>query len=423
MEIEFAPHVEEIKRALDNEMDESNIIADLKKLLEYRVPLSEAKRSLIKKYGGSEKGTVRKLKDIKIGDHNIEITVQVLEVSKKTVNINNAEKTIFSGLICDETSSRTFTSWSDFNLNPGDVISITSAYVRNWQERPEVNFGPRSRVTKLSTKIQVPQNNELVKLGELKDGDINVHTQFVLLSIEMEDIITRDGPKKILGGIAADEETKLPITAWVLSPELVAGNSVEVKNAYVRTFRGLPTLNINESTIITKAGKRIEHREKDISRIGDVITKDGAYDIVVEGNFLSIRPGSGLIARCSECSRVIQKGLCRVHGKVNEKNDMRIKTILDDGTGALTLVLDSRLTQKICAISIEEAQNIAKAAMSQKAVEDEIKHKLQGRRFAARGNMSKSDFGITLVASDVWEPSGDMREQAQKLVGRLAWKN
>jgi len=55
MEIEFAPHVAEIKRALDNEIDESNITADLKKLLEYRVPLSEAKRSLIKKYGGSEK--------------------------------------------------------------------------------------------------------------------------------------------------------------------------------------------------------------------------------------------------------------------------------------------------------------------------------------------------------------------------------
>ena len=73
MEIEFAPHVEEIKKALDNEIEESDIIADLKKLLEYRVPLSEAKRSLIKKYGGSEKSTVRKLKDIQIGEHNIEI--------------------------------------------------------------------------------------------------------------------------------------------------------------------------------------------------------------------------------------------------------------------------------------------------------------------------------------------------------------
>ncbi|MFZ3382711.1 MAG: Single-stranded DNA binding protein [Candidatus Methanoperedens sp.] len=419
MEIEFAPHVEEIKMALDNEIDENNIIADLKKLLEYRVPLSEAKRSLIKKYGGSEKSTVRKLKDIQIGEHNIEITGQVVEITRKTVNIKNSEKTLFSGVICDETSSRSFTAWSDFDLNPGDVISVTQAYVRNWQERPEVNFGPRSKVIKLTTKIQIPEDCELKKLAELRDGDINVHTQFTILNIAIHEINTKEGAKKIIGGIAADEDTKLPITAWVLSPELEVGNSIDVKNAYVRSFRGVPTLNINESTILAKLGNKIEYREKEGLKIGDLIMKDGAYDIAVEGNILSIRPGSGLIARCPECSRVIQKGMCRVHGKVDESSDMRIKAIIDDGTGALTLVLDSRLTQKICGINIEEAQKIAKTNMSQKAVEDDIKRKLLGRRFAARGNISKGEFGITLVASEAWEPAEIIQEQAQKLIVRI----
>ena len=419
MEIEFAPHVEEIKKALDNEIEDSNIIADLKKLLEYRVPLSEAKRSLIKKYGGSEKCTVRKLEDIQIGEHNIEVTGQVIGVTKKTVIIKNIEKTLFSGVISDETSSRSFTAWSDFDLNPGDVISVTHAYISNWQERPEVNFGPRSKVTKLTIKIQVPENCELKKLAQLRDGDINVHTQFTILGIDIYEINTKDGPKKILGAIAADEDTKLPITAWVLSPELEVGNSIDVKNAYVRTFQGVPTLNINESTIVTILGNKIEYREKEGLKIGDVIIKDGAYDIVVEGNILSIRPGSGLISRCGECSRVIQKGMCRVHGKVDEKNDMRIKAIIDDGTGALTLVLDSMLTQKICGITIDEAQKIARTNTSQKAVEDDIRKKLLGRRFAARGNMSKGEFGITLVAKDVWEPEQNIQEHAQKLIGRI----
>ena len=222
--------------------------------------------------------------------------------------------------------------------------------------------------------------------------------------------IQRMAPKKIIGAIAADEDTKLPITAWVLLPELEVGNSIDVKNAYVRSFRGVPTLNINESTIVAKLGNKIEYREKEGLKIGDVIMKDAAYDIVVEGNILSIRPGSGLISRCCECSRVIQKGMCRVHGKVDEKNDMRIKAIIDDGTGALMLVLDSRLTQKICGITIEEAQKIAKINMSQKAVEDDIKKKLLGRRFAARGNMSKGEFGITLVTTDAWEPAETIQE-------------
>ncbi len=418
MEIEFAPHIKEIKRALDNEIDESNIIAELKKLLEYRVPISEAKRSLIKKYGGSEKSKARKLKDIQIGDRNIEITGQVLEITKKTVNVKNIEKTVFSGAISDETAARSFTSWHDFDLNAGDVIKVEQAYVRNWQERPEVNFGTRSKVTRLTSNIQTIQESGLRKLEELKDGDINVHTEFTILSIEPREINTKDGTKKIQSGIAADDKTRLPFTAWVTTPELAPGSAVEVKNIYVRSFRGVPTLNINETSTVTKLDKKLEYKEKGRVEIGDIASKDGAYDIVIEGNILSIRPGSGLISRCPECSRVIQKGTCRVHGKVDEKMDMRIKAIIDDGTGAMTLVLDAPLTKKIAGYTTEDAKNLAKAAMSQKAVEDEIKKKLLGKILSARGNTSKGEFGSTLVAIDVWEPPDTNKEKAAKFLGR-----
>lgn len=419
MEIEFAPHVEEIKRALDNEIDESNIIAELKKLLEYRVPLSEAKRSLIKKYGGSEKSIMRKLGDIQVGDRKIEVTAQVLEIAKKTINVKNAEKIVFSGILGDETAARSFTAWDDFDLNVGDIIKITQAYVRNWQERPEINFGNRSKVTKLTLKILINQDGEVRKLGELKDGDINVHTEFTILSIEPREINTKDGARKILSGIAADEATRLPFTSWAAPSELVIGNAVEVKNAYVRAFRGIPTLNINENSTVTKLDKKLEYKDAGKVRIGDVVDKDGAYDIVIEGNILSIRPGSGLIARCPECSRAIQKGMCRVHGKVDEKMDMRIKAIIDDGTGALTLVLDAELTRKLCGYTIQEAQQIARAAMSQKAVEEEIKKKLVGKILSARGNMSNGEFGVTVVASDVFEPSDKTKEKANELLGRI----
>jgi len=115
-----------------------------------------------------------------------------------------------------------------------------------------------------------------------------------------------------------------------------------------------------------------------------------------------------------ECSRGHPERHVQVHAKVDEKADMRIKAIIDDGTGALTLVLDSRLTAKNMRDHIEEAQKIAKTAMSQKVVEDDIKRKLLGKKFAARGNMSKGEFGITLVATDAWEPPGTIREKAHK---------
>lgn len=420
MEIEFAPHIEEIKRALDNEIKDSNIIADLKKLLEYRVPIAEAKRSLIRKYGGAGKSTARKLKDVEIGERNLDVTAQIVEINKKTINIKNTEKVIFSGIIRDETAARSFTAWEDFGLNTGDVIRVTQAYVRNWQERPEINFGNKSTVTKLQTTIQINQENGIRKLSDLKDGEINVRTMFTILNIEFQEVNTKDGIKKIIKGIAADEDTKLPLTSWVILPELVTGNTIEVKNAYVRSFRGVPTLNINENSMVTATDKKIQYKEKERIMLRDILTRDGAFDAIIEGNILSVRPGSGLISRCPECSRVIQKSTCLVHGKVAEKMDMRIKAVIDDGTGALTLVLDAKLTQEISGFSIEKAQQIAKTAMSQKAVEEEIKKNLVGKILAVRGNVSKNEFGTMLVVNKVWEPHEIIKEKAVEMLGRMA---
>jgi replication factor A1 len=52
-------------------------------------------------------------------------------------------------------------------------------------------------------------------------------------------------------------------------------------------------------------------------------------------------------------------------------------------------------------------------------VEEEIKKKLVGIMLAARGNMSKGDFGMTLVASDVWVPLDTTKEKANELLGRV----
>ncbi len=416
MEDKFAPHVEEIKRALDTEIDENGIIADLKMLLEYRVPLDEAKRSIIKKYGGADKSILRKLGEIQIGDRNIEITAKVIDIIKKTINARNNEKIIFSGILGDETAARSFTAWHDFGLNIGDVVHITQAYVRNWQDRPEINFGIKSKVSKLNTTISINQEILQKKLSELRDGDVNVQTTFTILSVEPREIITKDGAKKILSGIGADDNTKTPFTAWVLFPEVETGNTIEVKNVYVRSFRGVPSLHINENSKVTKLDDIIQHKEQQKAMIGDIIEKEGAFDVVIEGNILSVRSGSGLIARCPECSRVIQKSICRVHGKVDEKMDMRIKAIIDDGTGALTLVLNAALTQELCGITIEKAKEITQVAMTSSAVEDEVRKKLLGRLLTARGNMSKGEFGITLVASKVEESPELTKDKADELL-------
>jgi len=57
------------------------------------------------------------------------------------------------------------------NLNPGDVILITQAYVRNWQERAGVKFsGPVKKSQAYNKKSRCRKIVHLKKLAELRDG-------------------------------------------------------------------------------------------------------------------------------------------------------------------------------------------------------------------------------------------------------------
>ncbi len=413
MDEKIAPHVDEIIRALGTTgttVNQAIIIEELARLLEFKVPLEEAKRSLLKKYGNIDLPSVKKLSELGAGERNIEVTARILEINTKVVGIKEQERTIFMGTMVDETGARSFTAWEDFGLEKGDVVKVINAYVRMWQGMPEINFGARSKVEKLDSSALEPLlSKDLerpVLLAELKEGEPAVHTVIRIMESGQQEINTKNGPRTIVTGIAIDSSAKLPFTSWVPSPELTAGNTVEIKNAYMRSWQGIPTINMGEFTSISHPETPIN--DSDIAgvldhvpiRLDKITYRDGAFDVSIEGNIISVRPGSGLITRCPECNRVIQKNICRVHGLVEGRNDMRIKSILDDGTGALAVVLDADLTRKVTGYSIEKAREVAGADMNPSAVEEEIRRKLMGLTMRLRGNMTKGEYGITLVASD-----------------------
>jgi replication factor A1 len=414
MDEKIAPHVDEIIRALGTTgttVNQAIIIEELARLLEFKVPLQEAKRSLLKKHGNIDLPSVKKLSELGAGERNIEVTARILEINTKVVGIKEQERTIFMGTMVDETGARSFTAWEDFGLEKGDVVKVINAYIRIWQGMPEINFGVRSKVEKLESSALEPLlSKDLespVLLAELKEGEPAVHTVIRIMESRQQEINTKNGPRTIVTGIAIDSTAKLPFTSWVPSPELTAGNTVEIKNAYMRSWQGIPTINMGEFTSISHPETPID--DSDIAgvmdhipiRLDKITDRDGAFDVSIEGNIISVRPGSGLITRCSECNRVIQKNICRVHGLVEGRNDMRIKYILDDGTGALTVVLDADLTRKVTGYSIEKAREVAGTDMNLSALEEEIRRKLMGLTMRLRGNMTKGEYGITLVASDV----------------------
>jgi replication factor A1 len=260
----------------------------------------------------------------------------------------------------------------------------------------------------------------VMHLSQLKSGDMGVSVVCRILETKQMDIETRNGPKDIISGVIADESARLPFTSWVVSPIIAAKNVVRIENAYVKAWQGIPTVNIGEHTDVVKVDDVLPP-DTELSApkrltIGDAIARDGAFDVIVEGDILSIRPGSGLIVRCPECKRVLQKEVCRVHGKVDAQSDMRVKAILDDGTGALTIVLNRELTEHLYGKSMKTSQKLASEA-GHGAVEEEIRRKLVGTPLAVRGNVSKGEYGTALVVKEAWVPGGKIEEMAKRLGG------
>ena len=436
MDNKLAPHIEELTRALENisaniNVDESQIRDELEKLLDFRVPLDEAKRTIIRKFRSASM-PVMKIKDITAGLKGFEVTGRIIDVTEKTVKLRGKETVIFSGTLADEEGACTFTAWSDYSLNSGDVIQIKNAYSRSWHNRSEVNFGERSQVEKLPDDL-LPSIDDLTKtpvkkLRDVANTDLSVSSVAVILEFSHRNVNLKGEEVTIVEGVLADETAKLPFTSWISLDDLDIGNVIRFEKASVRMFRGIPSINFNDNTTINSVDTSTEELPFSFESaniipppipISEIMANDGMFDVVALGNIISIRPGSGIIIRCPDCNRVIQKNICRVHGTVEGVKDMRIKAILDDGTGAISVMLNRELSEIVYDTTMAEAEDIIQKAMSQDAVFGDMRHVLTGKYLEVRGNTSSTEFGVILVVSSAWAPDDDIGIRISALKKRL----
>lgn len=190
------------------------------------------------------------------------------------------------------------------------------------------------------------------ELGCVKHGETEINIVCRVLEIARKEIRTKGGDKRgILHGIIADDTAKLPFVSSEEREELVEDKVVLIENAYVKRWRGLPTLYAGENT-------NVREIEEDISfpsyaelikprkrSIAEIVRCEGAFDVIVEGDIVSISEEAG--------KRV---------------------PVLDDGTGAVYLALRERETEE---------------------------HISFGVSVRARGNVVDSEKGYVLMAEEV----------------------
>ncbi len=433
---DIAPHVDDIARVLGDKLDREEIDRELRQYLtEYRIPMGTAKRMLVKKYGGTPSqlglGVQKTLDQLQPNEPSVDLLCRLVAVNHKEVDVGGEKKPIVFGILGDQTASVPFTAWEvgDWKFQKGDVIRVHNAYTKEWKGQPQINFGERTKI-KLEVKNALPNfvatplsDPKNYRVKDLKGGMSNVSLKGMVLSVEKRTVNVAGEEKNVYSGVIADKTGKIGFSAWH-DFGLKEGDVIRVKGGYIKTWRGIPQFGFDEradfETLSPNELPPLEElAEKRVYRIGELMDMGGAIDAAVDGIIIDIKDGSGLIFRCPECKRVLQKGICRIHGEVEGKPDLRIKAVLDDGTGALTAVMGRDITEKLLGKNVEECQKIAKQAMDQSVIREELKNLLMATPIRISGDATMDDFGIMLISKDAQLMGLDVQTEARNMLEEL----
>jgi replication factor A1 len=433
---EIAPHVEDIARVLGDKIDVEELEKELiQYLTKYRLPLGTAKQMLVKKYGGTPSklglGVEKKLDELQPNEPSVDLLGRLISVNHKEVDVGSEKKNIVYGILGDQTATVPFTAWeaAEWQFQKGDVVRISNAYTKEWKGQPQLNFGERTSI-KMEEKDALPKFNGTSfsnpinsKVKDLKEGIGNVSLTARVLTVETRTVNVQGEEKQVYSGILADPTGKIQFSAWH-DFGLSDGDVIKIKGGYVKSWRGIPQFSFDDRSDVAVLDENELPSLSDLSKrqvypVEDLISRGGAIDIAVDGVVIDVRSGSGLIFRCPECKRVVQKGICRIHGEVEGKADLRIKAVIDDGTGALTAVIGREITEKLLGKDVKECQKLAKEAMDTSVIGDELKSLLIATPIRVIGDATVDDFGIMLLSKDAQKRNIDVEAEAKALLSEM----
>ena len=434
-EIELTPHVEEIKRVLENKVDEEVIVNELNKYLnEYHVTLDSAKRGIIRKYGGGDVAAftpagavVKKIDELTGTEQNVDIQAKVVYVENKSITVKGLSKTIVSGILGDETGTASFTIWESGSvmLEKGSVYNFKNCYCKLWNDKVQINLGNRGRVEPASgVSIDLPErtiavNSSECKIGDIRDGMGSVTVTGRIVTYEARNVMVKGEPKTVYSGIIADDTGKIQYSAWN-DFSLKEGETICVKNAYIRSWKGIPQLNMGDRCEISRVDSVFDVVDTSGSKktIDEITRIGGGLDITLEGMVVDMRAGSGLIKRCPQCNRSILNGVCTAHGQVNGTPDLRMKIVLDDGTGAIGAIVNRKDTETLTGITLKAAEGLA-MAQGEGVVAREVAGKILMKRISITGNVMSDDYGPSMIVKSASVLDVDVVSEANKLLDEV----
>jgi len=442
MKDDIAPHVSDITRALGGKVSEQEIEKELSNYVNvYRVSLDTAKRSIVKKHGGNPAhlslGIQKTIRELVPGENSVNLLARIVSANERSIDSENGARTILTGILGDATATIPFTAWEPlpFAIARGDVVRLQNAYTKEYRGQVQVNLGVRTVISKEAPDALPPAppggagpspaaaRATPAKIVEMREGSSNIAFTARVLGVEKREVDVEGGKKTVFSGVLADETAKSQFSAWK-DFDLHEGDVLRVEGAYVKSWRGIPQVSFDERALVKKLEDAALPPMDDLGRsprmwIEDLAERGGGVDVTVRGILIDLKEGSGLVHRCPECKRVLRKGVCRIHGEITGFADLRVKAVLDDGSGALTAVFGKDLTEGLLDKTVEECIAQAKEAMSQEVIRDELADLLVAQPVEARGNVTSDDYGLMMIVDQAKILKVDVREEARAMLEEL----
>ena len=411
----FENHIDDIVKAIGDKLERNVIANELKRYVdEYGIDLATAKESIVRKHYGNPNelniGGEKLLAQVGPGENSVSFKAKIISVYKKEINTKEGStKTIYEGEIGDSSSKLRYTFWNDeFKFQPNDIVEISNAYTKSWNDIITVNIGDRAIIKAIEdndlkeldlgiVKNTNSQAGQKIEVVNLKPGMRNVSVKLRIIDVEPRRISIKGEEKTIFGGNIGDQSGTCRFTSWE-DHKIVAGKAYLVENAYVKEFNG-PDLQFGEYS------KFIELEEDDLPTLSDyeagmnytlaqLDERNGASDAVIEGHVFNIREGSGLIFRDKETKRLIRNG----DDRKNAEPDLRVKMIFDDGSGSCTAYLNREITEKLIGRDLDSCLEFVKENFGPEALVEEMEDALLLKPLKLRGFARSDEYGLSFFA-------------------------
>jgi len=427
---ELNAQAQDLAERLEGKVPVETLRTELEKyIVQYGIAIEAARSGIIKKYSAPRASSVssaavtKKIAELQGDEMMVNITAKIVFVEKKEISVKGANKTIFSGIAGDETGTAPFTIWSDEgNFEKGSVYVFNKAYTKRFRDQVQINIGSRGSVTPATgVTIEVAGRTsapaKTVSIGDITDKDNSVTVTGKILDISPRNVNVRGEDRVVWGGMIADSTGKIQFSVWE-DLGLTAGSVVTIENAYIRSWKGIPQLNIGNGSVVSASDADLGNvTSGSVLRTVEEISRAGGIDISLSGIIVDVKTGSGLIKRCPQCKRSIVNGNCSVHGIVDAPlSDLRLKTTLDDGTGAISVIIGRNDTEKLSGITLEEAEASAKELGDSSPISNRIAAKVILKRITVTGNVIADEkFGPQMSARSLEEVATDVKSEAEQL--------